>query len=151
MKLQPTRIISVTPTIDTSAYATGDQLGNLMEFELGPNWHGGVITSVTVVDAIGQSQSMELWLFKDIVGLAADNAAADLSIADVLKTIAIIDIASGDYKALASSSVNSVIDKSVAIQLSNSRGIIYGALVSRGTPTYTSISDLQISIGVLSD
>lgn len=144
-----TRVITVTPTIDTNAYTSGDQLGDLMEFDFSYTFEGGKVVSVEIIDDIGQAANMELWLFNNTVQLAADNAAASLGNADLAKLLGVVSITT--HYALAANSASQAKDINIALETGNAPGIIYGALVVRATPTYTGTDNLHVKLGVSVD
>lgn len=152
-----TKIVSMVPTIDTAIYASGDQLGSLVELTNVVDDSGGtgVITSVVVIDQAKQSSAMSLLLFKDKPTVAsADNAALNISDAEmVAKCLGHVAVASGDYAGLSASSVGTV--KNVQLVVTplksgdNRNGTsLWGILMSGGTPTYASTTDLKLLIGV---
>ena len=59
------RVISVTPTVDTSIYASGDVVGGKMTFTGAlSSWTGsGILTGAVVTDKAATSSDLELWLF----------------------------------------------------------------------------------------
>lgn len=81
-----TRCVSVTPTIDTAAYATGDVMGGEMEFAniLKQTYKAGYITSISISDAADNDVDLEVVVFDQDPGAAgSDNAAFDPTDADL--------------------------------------------------------------------
>lgn len=75
-----TRCVSVSPTIDTAAYATGDGMGLEMEFAniLKDSTKAGYVTSAVISDAADQAFDLELVIADRSLGSSgADNAAFD--------------------------------------------------------------------------
>lgn len=150
--------LTATPTISTSVYAAGDQIGGIMELDpdlvnCEPN-DAFVIQSISFIDKASQDAAIDLLFFSESVTLASDNAAADVSDADLVSYyLGHVSIAATDYSALNDNSVGSV--RNVGLQLKMPTGggdaKIYVAAVSRGTPTYASTSDLVFKFHLAGD
>lgn len=81
-----TRCVSVTPTLDTAAYASGDGMGTEMHFEniLKQSTKAGYITSISISDAADQAVDIELHVWDQDPGASGnDNAAFDPTDADL--------------------------------------------------------------------
>ena len=151
-------VVDVTPVLDTSAYATGDQMGAVFEIPNATPESSGTATlnHLLVIDSALQSLAFELWLFKNEPTLAStDNAAFDITDANLLaaEPIGIVPIAAADYKATASNSVASMTASTFTgnvgdkIQSAVGSTSIWGVLVARGAPTYAADSlKLRISL-----
>lgn len=152
--------VSATPVIQAAAYASGDQLGAIFELPnaLDDSSGTGGILSVTVVDKAKQKAAFDLLLFsaKPTV-VSADNAPLDISDADMAdKFIGKVSVVIADYSDLANCSVASVTQVALllnAVKDQNNLGgrSLWAILQCRGTPTYTSTSDLVLKIGVIQD
>jgi hypothetical protein len=155
--------ISATPTISSSpAYTSGDVLGTLMSFTSAArvSGFGGIITGVQVLDKTqAQRAAMTLLLSGTSFTAAADNAAFAPSDADSALIQAQIEILSTHYNtAWAGTPLNSIatVPHNDAASSPNimripyvcSATTLYGLLVVRGTPTYTSTSDIIVSLNV---
>lgn len=135
--------IKVTPTLDTSAYASGDRLGSVMTLT-SPAIKAGVgakLEDVIIIDAAVQSQAIDILFFEDSPTIAsADNAAIDFTDTQALKLIGSVSFLAADYKATAS---NSYAHKAgLGMWLTpKSASSLYALLVCRsGTPTYAATS-----------
>ena len=138
-------IVTATPTLDTSAYASGDSLHTaVISFAnaVGSSLTG-YIEKMVVVDAAVQSQPLELWLFSATVTPAAANAAHSISDADAALCIGVIP--SGAYYASALNSVS--VAKGVNLAIKCAATTLFGILVTRGTPTYAAGS-LTVSLQI---
>jgi hypothetical protein len=152
------KIVSATPTLDTSAYASGDRVGTVMQFTnaMDDSSGTGTVVSITVLDKAAQSVALSLLLFNDLPTVAsADNAALDISDAEMAKCIGVIPIATGDYVSTASNSIATVRNVNLLIGAVRSESnqtakVIYGLLKSGGTPTYAA-SSLVVSLGIKQD
>lgn len=134
------------------AYADGDLIGAKMTFTniIREDIGGAVITSAQLIDASTQAAAVDLLLFNADLstgtpGDTGDNAAFDIDDADLANLIGIISFSTGDYSQFADNEIATVNDINLLIQLEDVQDI-YGALVSRGTPTYTSTDDLIVRL-----
>jgi len=133
-------ISEATPTLDTSAYASGDRVGSLMTLTgVGEAGAGCVLDKVVIVDSAKQSSALKIFLFNAAPTLVgADNAAADISDADMTdKCIGVVNVATGDYHAL---NANSVADTTYDKAIKSPGATVYALIVSAGSPTYAATS-----------
>lgn len=152
------KIASATPTLDTNAYASGDRVGSVMEFTnaMDDSSGTGTIVSLTILDKAAQGSILTLLLFNDLPTIAsADNAAIDISDAEMAKCIGSIPVAAADYVTTASNSIATIRNVNLLVQAakssSNSTGkSLYGVLRSGGSPTYAA-SSLVVSLGIKQD
>lgn len=145
---------SATPSISTSAYADGDLIGTKLTFTAALRSSGGAsgaLQSATLTDLAAQNAAIDLILFNaDPTSTTfTDNAAFDIADADLSKVVARVAFTASDYFSFADNSVAQV--DSLGLGLSGPSRDLYGALVSRGTPTYATASDLTVRIAVWSD
>lgn len=139
-------VVAVTPTVDTSAYASGDQVGATLTLNgAAPgDGTGTFLRKLTVVDKAKQKSALTVWLFDEAPTVAsADQAAADVSDAELVdKALGCVSVAAADYKDLANGSVATVaLDLPFKPVGSSS---LYALIVSGGTPTYAAASDLVL-------
>ena len=142
--------VVVTPTISTSAYADGDQVGGLMTLTLPAKtigkWDGVLLGSIKITDQDGQNAPLDFLFYNASVTLQSDNAAASLSAADIVKHVGNKSVTADDYAAV---SAMSVATKEVVIPMKPLDGstdaVIYASIISRGTPTYTDTDHLQVT------
>jgi len=160
-------IFSITPAISSSpAYSTGDCLGavNTVANAARVSGGGGVIQSITVLDKTqAQRSAFDILLFNSSITATTDNAAFAGSDADMAKCVGIISVLTTDYNtAFAGTPLNSVAFKpntitatypqSMAIPYNCSGGTsLYVQFVVRGTPTYTSTTDLIVQLNCILD
>jgi hypothetical protein len=120
-------------------------------------WGGRGVTrlkGVKVVDKSKQKAAIDLMFFNSQPTVASsDNDAYDVTDAEMAaKYAGILSVASGDYKDIANSSVANVVPaQPILIQAERNTASPYGkslwvAIICRGTPTYTSTSDLVIEL-----
>ena len=143
--------VSVTPsnpTTTASAYASGDVVGSAITFTNVVPANGGLgrIETLIVRDYMNtpQNAALELWLFDSAPsGIASDNAAWNVSDADLPKVVAVIP--TGPYYAGSVNGISVRTGISSVFKCGSSSRDLTGYLVSRGTPTYGADSS---SIGV---
>jgi len=141
-------VVSASPTLDTSAYASGDCLhttvitfASAVEASL-----SGFVENMIILDKLVQSQPCELWLFSATVAPAAANAAHSISDGDAALCIGVIS--AGPYYASALNSVS--VTKNIGLAIKCAATSLFGILVTRGTPTYSADS-LTVSLLISQD
>lgn len=155
-----TRTISVAPTVDTSAYASGDLVGPKQTLTdagagagLGSSTGGqltGIIHSVTITDLENQSADFDLVVFSSNPSNTTftDNAAFDIADADLPKVVCVIqvttNVAFNDNAVIIANGTNCVFDAKA------SGGILYVAPVIRSAGTF-SASGLTFRYSILQD
>jgi len=144
--------VTVTPTLSVAgAYVANDFVGTsatAMTFANAARVAGGsgVIESAVLVDGDLQSVDAELWLFDTAVTPPNDNAAWTISDAHALTCIGVIV-----FDTYYASALNSVgVANGLNIAFSAIATSIYGCLVTRGAPTYTS-GKLSVRLSILQD
>lgn len=148
--VQSTIVMSVA-----GAYATGDYMGTTttpQSFSSVVRTSGGtgIIKSILISDKIVTTNvAMELWIIDRTFTAPTDNAAWDLSDANMLFVQAVIPIATTGW--YASSAGQVYFDGTLSYPIKSNGTTLFYALVARGTtPAFTS-SDLTITLGVLQD
>jgi len=143
----------VVPTITAGAYSAGDVVGgeitltNAMRTSSGT----GVLIEVTIVDLANQKAPLDLLFFdSDPTNGQADNAAYAWNAADQARFLAHIPIAAADYTTIASQAVCTLLTGGIPLAASGTANL-YLIIVTSGTPTYTSVSDLRLRLGILRD
>lgn len=148
-----TKRITVTPTIETSQYVTGDLVGEKLTFSgafLGQNGPStGVVQSIVLKDADKKSAALDIVLFdSDPSGTTfTDNAAFDVADADLTKIVGVVSLTT--YFAFNDNSVSYSGDLNMPFEIAAGGSALYGAIVSRATVTYTAGTDLAVTIGVM--
>lgn len=162
--MQRTRV-AVTPVISTSAYTSGDCLGPITTVAgmARVSGYGGVIKGIQIVDKTqAQRSAMTILLFNQTVTTAADNAAFTCSDADMLNCVAQIEVLSTHYNtawpgtpanSLATLPHNDAASTPIAMEVPYTCAAtsLFMQLVVRGTPTYTTTSDIVVSFIVIPD
>lgn len=145
--------VAVTPTISSGAiYAAKDAVGGIMSFASAVRATAGtgLLRHVAVVDKGQQMAGLDLVLFSaTIAGTVTDNAVFAPTDADGTNFLGRVQItATTDY---ADFSTNSMCGKTVEIPIACAATTLFGALVARGTPTYTSTTDLVVTLTIDQD
>jgi len=150
-------LFTATPTISSGAiYAAGDLVGTVMTFNsvaLATGRSGQIVGS-TIIDKGKQNAALQLWLFAVSPTLVnTDNGVFDITDANLVTAlpIGVIDFAATDYRSTASNSIvnGAVLLDRAPLPFTTSGGAnIFGALVTTGTPTYTSTTDLVVYLNV---
>lgn len=141
--------VSVTLTVGAS-YATGDFVGTSatpISFANAVRTSAGSATlrSVTISDpAASTAAALELWLFNATVTPPADSAAWDLSDANGLKCVGVIAIPTTAQFLSSATGVLHV--GALGLQFHCAATTLFGALVTRGSPTYT--GTLQVTLEI---
>lgn len=143
--------LSATPTVSTSpAYSLKDAIGGVMTFSNAVRASGGTarIETVQVADKGQQMAPLDLVLFDRNPGSGTftDNAAADPTDTELGYVVAVIPV--GSY---ADFNDNSVASAPVGVSVVLNGTDLYGVMVSRGTPTYASTSDVTVTLTILQD
>jgi hypothetical protein len=134
----------VTPTLDTNAYADGDQVSTLQTLRVSSSGRVGTeLKLITILDKTLDKAPLDLFFFDRSVTVAADNAAASFSDADMVFCLGVVSIVAGDYD---DNAANSFATVAVNFPLIAADGgdTIYFAIVARGAVTYAA-SDLVFS------
>jgi len=145
--------LAVTPTISTSpAYTAKDAVGGLMTFSNAVRASGGsgTLLAVQVEDKGQQMKDLDLVLFDRTLTAPTDNSIFAPSDAELATCIGVIPITAGAY---ADFSTNSVADAYAGLPkpfVLNGTDL-FGVLVARGTPTYTSTGDLVVTLTIQQD
>lgn len=166
-------VVDVVPTLDTSAYASGDRLGSIHTISnafrkiarttLDPitptnsifQGQAGkvVLQSITIIDQAKQSQPIDIMFFTSSPTVAsADNAAIDISDSEMdAKCIGVVSF-DASYVALAANSVASKTNLGLLLKQSASAtdNNLYAVCVIRGAATFAA-SSLRFKYGFLQD
>lgn len=143
--------IAVTVTLTVGAtYASGDFVGTSatpISFANAVRTAAGSATlrSVTISDpAASAAVALELWLFNATVTPPADSSAWNLSDADGLKCVGVVSIPTTAQYLSSATGVMHV--GGLGLQFHCAATTLFGALVTRGAPTYT--GTLQVTLEI---
>lgn len=147
MSVSNVQTIKVTPTVDTAIYASGDRLGTLMTLSNASDASGeGVI--LDTVAFLDKSKNaglvVDLLFFNDVPTIAsADNAAIDITDAEMDKCIGVISTVAGDIIALAGSNYAETKAKGMILDPLAGSTSLYCLAIVRATPTFGVATDLS--------
>lgn len=163
--------VEVTPTISTSAYTAGDQVGGVMTLTnvvrndpntsvsgdrgtpttSGAGLGTATLTEITVLDKAGQNAAFEVWFFKSSPTITSvDNGAFNLTDANSFAAcIGHVNVGA-TYSTSSSNSVSTTSNLNKSI-FAASGSTIYAVAKTTGTPTYGSTSDLKFIFNFLVD
>lgn len=144
--------LSATPTVSTTpAYTAKDAVGGLMTFTAAARSSGGScrVEAVQVVDKGQQMKDLDLVLFDRSITAPTDNAIFAPTDAELSNCVGVVPITAGTYADFSTNSVGVLNGLGLAVVLNGSD--LFGVLVARGTPTYTSTSDLVVTLSILQD
>lgn len=151
-------VVAVTPTVDTSIYASGDLIGTKLTFSnaLSAATGSGVILGAIISDAAAQAQDLELVIFgaNPSATTFTDQAELDIDDTDLAKVQAVISFDSTTRFAYADHGVKYKSNIALPVKATSSGASgrhLYGALVSRGTPTFEAANDVTVTLLVSQD
>ena len=147
----------VTPTITASAYTAGYVVGGVMSFANAVRTqnaiNSGRVRNAAIACKSAQSGEMDLYLFNANPSSSTftDRAAPAIVAADLAKLIAKITLAQTDTSLSSTSTFWQALQLEIAFQLGSGNTTLYGVLVTRGTPTFGSTSDIVVTLGIQDD
>lgn len=154
-----------TPTITSGvAYTSGDAVGGLQTLSVSVRTPGAVsafdgtstvegtaiLQSICVVETGNQKAALDIVLFNANPSSSTiiDNNAIVIHANDIGKIVGYAGIAASDYTTVSNASIaNKTV--SVVIPAAADSVTLYAAVVTTGTPTFTSTSGLKFSYGFL--
>ena len=150
-------VLTATPAVDTSAYSAGDLIGTAeIAFPLAVRSDGlkeasGIIQAVIITDLADQSASIDVYFFdRELTNTTfTDNDAFDPSDIDLLTLIGVASLTS--HRSLNDNSNSQLLNIGLPFVLPATSAILYAVLVSRGTPTFATASDLTLRVAILQD
>jgi len=151
--MQTTRQIRVTPTISTSAYTSGDQLGGVQTLTNAVADAADKSTrlqTLVVIDKDSEGPALELMFFSELPTVASsDNAALDVSDSEMAaKLLGVVSIASGDWVTLGGVKVANFANLNLdcyatGLDASGKRiSSVYALAMIAEAKTYTATTDL---------
>lgn len=150
-----TKSITVAPTVTAAAYSAGNLIGGKLtlagatrNMTDGGGTNTGVIQSLVLSDKANQKAAIDVVIFNaDPTNTTfSDHAAVALNVADLPKVVGIIPILASDYSSLAAATNAVACVRNVGLGFSIPTGTsLWACLIARGTPTYSSTSDLALT------
>lgn len=145
-------VVTVAPTLDTNAYASGDLLFDSAEVANAVRANGGyaILQSVTVLDKADQGVAFTLLIADAATDFGAANSAPDPDDTEAATVLGWIPIAAADYVDLGASKVACVRNLGLTLKAGAATTSLYIAGINgTGTPTYGAAGDLVIKLGLL--
>lgn len=142
----------ITPTVTAGAYTAGDVVGGLLTFPtvLASQPGSGELREVILYDNVKQQKAMTLFLFDSAPSVIADNAAFNLSAADLRRCFAVVPIAIHKVYSTATRGFSLARALSVPV-FTDTNGSIYAYLVCDVAPTYGATDDLTLGLSIIQD
>lgn len=141
--------LSATPTISTSAYSAGYDLGGLLTLTSFTGASGAdTVQSIVITSKSAQTPPLDVVIFSANPSSTTftDHAALSLATADAAKVAAVVHIS--DWTSLGTPAEGQA--QSIAVPVKLASGTTgYATIVSQGTPTFASTSDVSITFNVI--
>ena len=152
----------VTPTITAGAYTAGDVVGGQQTFTnaLRDVGRGAVLHNVTVVDKGNVKAALDLVFFHSSATIPANNAIFTWNSADYTKVLGWCAVSSGDWNATTNprgyrtigGDAIATVPANFEVFGNGTQNLFMAIILPTGSaPTYTSTTDLIISLGLLRD
>lgn len=146
----PGDVITVVPTLDTSAYQSGDVLFNPTALTNAARVNGGVLLlqSLTVLDKDDQGLAMDLFLSQGSTALGTINNAPNISDANAENVHIVGSILASDWIDLGGCRVATLRNIGLEVEAAGGSRDVFLSAITRGAPTHTA-SGLFIRAGVV--
>lgn len=144
-------VVTVTPTLDTNVYASGDLLFDSTEITNAVRANGGhsILESITVIDKADQGVAFTLLFANAATDFGTLNNAPDPDDTEAATVIGFVPVAIGDYVDLGGARVACVRNIGLMLKAGGATTSLYIAGVNgTGTPTYGA-SELVFQLGFL--
>jgi hypothetical protein len=148
---QPCDVITFTPTLDTSIYASGDTLfvATALTGVTRANDERALLQSIVVIDKDDQKPALRLLFFSASVTFGTLNAAPSISDSDAANYLGHVDIAAADYVDLGGVSVACAKGINLLLEsVSGATSVYIAGMLTAGTPMHTA-SGLVFRLGVV--
>lgn len=145
------KVLTVSPTVDTSIYASGDAISTIQTLSAAflSSDQSGILKQLIIADGDDQKSVLDIMFFESTVTGAVDNAAYAPSFADLKKSVGLIKVAAADYVTIGTEAL-ATINLTLNMQLEQNTSLFF-QIISRGTPTYTAATNLQLKFVIEQD
>lgn len=142
-------VVDVTFTLDTSAYASGEVLSDVIAIPRAALSPGGsvVLDSLTIIDEDDQKQPLTAVFLDTNNSLGTKNSTPNISDANARKVLGHVPVVANDYLDLGGVSIACVRNLGLVLKCDPGSTTLYLALLSGGTGTYTA-NGLRGKIGI---
>lgn len=140
---------TVTPALDTSAYAAADQMGAVNTItDCGAYTKNLELVGLTVIDKDKEKGAFDILFFRASPTVASsDNAALNITDAQMATNfIGHVSILATDYVDISASSIATLPASRLGLRLEMDSDDLYCLLRAASAPTYTAASDLVIKL-----
>lgn len=146
------KLVTVTLSLDTSAYADGDVLADTQAVSsiFRKNDGTGIINSITVLDEDDQGYGFDLVFLDSNVSLGTENAAPSITDSNARNILGWVRVSAADFIDIGGSRIATISGISLHAKAASGTSDMYVAAISRGTGTYTA-SGIQLRIGLTCD
>lgn len=144
--------VQVVPTVSTSAYTAGNVVGGLLTFAnaVSGTVLSGVLTSVSVTTRSTQTAGFKLYLFSaSPAGTFTDRTAPVIAAADALLLLDVITLGAADSGL--GSAVTTYNTDAISRSLVLAGTSLFGVLITTGTPTFSTTTNVAVTVSVLKD
>jgi hypothetical protein len=144
-------VVTVTPVLDTAAYASGDLLFDSAEVAnaVRANGYTAILQSITIIDKADQGVAFTLLIANAATDFGTLNGAPDPDDTEAATVIGHVPVATGDYIDLGGAKVACIRNIGLLLKAGAATTSLYVAGVNgTGTPTYAA-SDLVLQLGFL--
>lgn len=146
----PGDVITITPALDTTAYAVGDVLFDrtVVTNAVRTNGGWGILQSLALTDKADIGPALDLYVLSTNVTLGTFNVAPSISDANALKLTYIGSIAAADWKDVGGAKVVSL--RGIGQQLKAETGVrdLYLAAITQTAATWAN-GDIEVDVGML--
>lgn len=151
-----TAVVAAAPAVTaSSAYASGNVIGTKFTLAGLARVAGGtgLMQMASIQCKSAQSFACDMILFHTDPSASTftDKTALSIAAADFDKIIGVISFAAGAWTSLGTPSFAQAIQLGMAYKLASGQVDGYGVLVSRGTPTFSSTTDIKAVVKALQD
>ena len=142
--------VAVTPTVTAAAYTAGNVVGGIMTFaNVFDSANAGMLQAIRVRAKSVQTAGLKLYLFPSSpAGTLTDKTAPALSSADVFNAIGPFALGSAD-SGLGTETTWAL--EGIGAAIVGASANLYGVLVTTGTPTWGSTTDVNVELTTLKD
>ncbi len=132
----------------SSAYTAGNEVGQLLTFTLPAGYTTGIVQGIQINVKSAQSNAYKLYLFttQPVNTTWTDKTMPSLAAGDKGTTIGPFNVAAYDNGLGTTTNYNLA---GIAMPFSSATQTLYGVLVTTAAVTYSSSSDVQVSLGIL--
>lgn len=138
--------VDATPTITaSSAYTAGNALGGKLTFTNLCDGGQSYLYMIRVIDLSNQKAATDVLLYDQSFTATTDKNAIAVSAADAANLIGFVSIAAGDWITIQTG--RAVATKIIAYPMpliAAADNTVYAQLVTRGTPTYGTTTDIVV-------